>query len=175
MEGCNKLRIYTIIETVIGELYIVADDRKLAAIYFGGEDFLANENTTEVIEMPEDDILRESTTQLKEYFAGSRTKFELPLNRYGTDFQVAVWNKLDEIPFGMTRSYLDIAISIGKPKAVRAVGQANKANKLPIIVPCHRVIGKNQTLTGYAGTKTEIKDRLLRLEGASFKQNSNKK
>jgi methylated-DNA-[protein]-cysteine S-methyltransferase len=106
---------------------------------------------------------------MKEYFSGYRTKFELPLEQVGTKFQLDVWNQLSEIPFGVTKSYQEIAEAIGRPKAVRAVGQANKANKLPIIIPCHRVIGKNQTLTGYAGTRTEIKDLLLRLEGARFK------
>ncbi|WP_203556533.1 methylated-DNA--[protein]-cysteine S-methyltransferase [Bacillus sp. B15-48] len=159
------MRVYTTVETEIGLLHIVAQDRKLSAIYFGKEDFLENEKGNVVIEKQEDDLLVSCVTQLKEYFSGNREKFELPIERVGTDFQIAVWNKLEEIPFGTTHSYQDIAISIGRPKAVRAVGQANKANKFPIIVPCHRVIGKNHKLTGYAGTKIDIKEKLLRHEG----------
>lgn len=166
---CIRLRIFTTLETRIGTLYIVVNHDKLSAIHLGIEDFLASERADKIIENKNDRILIETSSQLKEYFAGNRMKFDLPLERKGTNFQLAVWNRLEEIPFGTTKSYLDIATEIGRPKAVRAVGQANKANKLPIIIPCHRVIGKNNKLTGYAGKRTEIKDQLLRIEGASFK------
>jgi len=89
--------------------------------------------------------------QLTEYEKGSRKKFDLPLHLIGTDFQKQVWNALLEIPYGETRSYQEIAIRIGKPKALRAVGGACNRNPIGIIVPCHRVIGKNGSLTGYAG------------------------
>jgi methylated-DNA-[protein]-cysteine S-methyltransferase len=163
------LRTYSTLETLIGILYIVVHDQKLAAIHLGLEDFLASEKTIEVIEDNKDWVIIETISQLNDYFSGKRTVFDLPLERKGTEFQMAVWNRLEEIPFGETKSYLDIANEIGRPKAVRAIGQANKANKLPIIVPCHRVIGKNQRLMGYAGTRTDIKEQLLRLEGANFK------
>ncbi|WP_156324327.1 methylated-DNA--[protein]-cysteine S-methyltransferase [Bacillus sp. FJAT-27251] len=163
------MRTYAILDTLIGPLYLVADTGKLAAVHIGEEDFLANENKDELKEAPCSQPLQEATRQMEEYFSGARIKFELPIACLGTDFQLDVWKHLSEIPFGTTRSYQEVAEAIGRPKAVRAVGQANKANKLPIVIPCHRVIGKNRSLTGYAGTRTDIKDQLLRLEGANFK------
>lgn len=110
------------------------------------------------------EILRPYSDQLTDYFSGTRRAFDLPLDLRGTPFQMDVWHALITIPFGETRSYADIAEAIHRPKAVRAVGTANGANPLPIIVPCHRVIGKNGTLTGYRGG-TDIKAALLQLEG----------
>lgn len=162
------MRIYTEVDSEIGKLYIVAENNRVSAIYIGQMDFLAKENISLLTEEPENEFLRECVTQLKEYFGGLRTAFTLLLEQKGTDFQVDIWNKLAEIPFGQTKSYQDIAIAVGRPKAVRAVGQANKANRIPIIIPCHRVIGKNQTLTGYAGSRKDIKKVLLTIEGASF-------
>ncbi len=101
--------------------------------------------------------------QLKEYFAGERTDFDLPLKLSGTDFQVAVLEELTRIPYGETASYADIAERIGRPRAVRAVGAANGRNPLPIFVPCHRVIGKSGDLTGFGGG-IDTKAALLRLE-----------
>lgn len=108
-------------------------------------------------------ILLNARVQLSEYFAGQRTIFELPLEFYGTDFQKQVWAALLTIPFGETRSYLDIAKQIGNPKAVRAVGAANGKNPISIIAPCHRVIGANGSLTGFAGG-LDNKQKLLKLE-----------
>jgi methylated-DNA-[protein]-cysteine S-methyltransferase len=102
--------------------------------------------------------------QLAEYFAGRRREFSVPLAAEGTEFQRAVWAALLDIPFGQTWSYSDLARRIGKPSAVRAVGAANGKNPISIIVPCHRVIGADGTLTGYGGGVT-TKERLLRLEG----------
>ncbi|HEY6130619.1 MAG TPA: methylated-DNA--[protein]-cysteine S-methyltransferase, partial [Halioglobus sp.] len=102
---------------------------------------------------------------LTDYFAGQRRHFELPLAVQGTLFQQSVWDALAEIPYGEMRSYRDIARRIGKPAAVRAVGAANGRNPLPIVVPCHRVIGSNGTLTGFSGG-LEVKTYLLQLEGA---------
>lgn len=93
----------------------------------------------------------EAQKQLEEYFSGKRTVFDLPLQPQGTEFQQAVWEALQEIPFDETRSYGDIAKAIGKPKAARAIGQANNRNPIAIVIPCHRVIGSNHQLTGYAG------------------------
>ena len=104
------------------------------------------------------------TEELREYFAGQRRGFDLPLHLSGTPFQLAVWAKLQEIPYGTTVSYADLALAIGRPKAVRAVGAANGQNPVPIVVPCHRVIGKDGSLTGYGGG-LEIKATLLRIEG----------
>lgn len=89
--------------------------------------------------------------QLREFFEGSRTGFDLPLSPRGTDFQKRVWAELRKIPFGATRSYQEIALAIGRPEATRAVGAANGANPIPIVVPCHRVIGSNGALTGFGG------------------------
>lgn len=102
--------------------------------------------------------------QLYEYFRGERQEFALPLDMRGTTFQLAVWEALRSIPYGQVCSYSDIAKSIGRPLAVRAVGMANGANPLPIVVPCHRVIGKNGALTGYGGG-LPLKERLLAVEG----------
>ncbi|WP_078084051.1 methylated-DNA--[protein]-cysteine S-methyltransferase [Microbulbifer mangrovi] len=102
--------------------------------------------------------------QLLAYFAGERQAFDLPLDASGTPFQQSVWRALCAIPFGETRSYRELAEAIGNPKAVRAVARANGANPLSIVVPCHRVIGADGTLTGYAGG-LEMKARLLALEG----------
>jgi methylated-DNA-[protein]-cysteine S-methyltransferase len=101
--------------------------------------------------------------QLAEYFAGDRKQFDLPLALRGTPFQIEVWRALQQIPYGQTRSYEDVARSIGRPTATRAVGAANGANPIPIIIPCHRVIGKNGGLTGFGGG-IAVKRRLLGLE-----------
>jgi methylated-DNA-[protein]-cysteine S-methyltransferase len=107
---------------------------------------------------------RHVIAQLREYFAGKRQTFELELNLQGTEFQRTVWTELLRIPYGETISYSELAQRIGKPAAVRAVGTANGANPVPVIVPCHRVIGANGTLTGYGGG-IERKQWLLALEG----------
>lgn len=106
---------------------------------------------------------REVIKQLKEYFAGQRRSFDLPLAPEGTDFQLKVWRALRGIPFGATWSYGQLAKRIGKPKASRAVGAANGQNPIPIIVPCHRVIGADGSLTGFGGG-LKIKQQLLELE-----------
>ncbi|WP_312471207.1 methylated-DNA--[protein]-cysteine S-methyltransferase [Neobacillus sp.] len=109
--------------------------------------------------------------ELKEYFEGKRTTFTVPIDYHGTEFQLAVWQALCEIPFGETKSYSDIANYINKPAAVRAVGTAIGANPVLITVPCHRVIGKNGSLTGYRGG-LEMKTQLLDLERHSLKGGS---
>ena len=119
----------------------------------------------EMQEEPQNPLLQDTMRQLQEYFAGTRKSFSIPLDLQGTDFQKKVWNVLLSIPYGETRSYSDIARAIGKPDAVRAVGAANGRNPLSIIVPCHRVIGQNGSLTGYAGG-LEIKKMLLDLENS---------
>ena len=108
-------------------------------------------------------LTEKAIMQIKEYFSGIRKSFDLPLELNGTEFQKKVWNELCNIPYGETRSYKDIAEKIGNPKAVRAVGGANNKNKLMIVVPCHRVIGANGSLTGYAGG-VKAKARLIELE-----------
>jgi methylated-DNA-[protein]-cysteine S-methyltransferase len=117
------------------------------------------------------DVLRATREQLREYFEGRRQAFDLPLRPQGTAFQMDVWRTLATIPWGATWSYRDLARTIGKPDAVRAVGAANGRNPLPIVLPCHRVIGADGSLTGFGGG-LPIKAALLRLEGALPAQGS---
>jgi methylated-DNA-[protein]-cysteine S-methyltransferase len=116
---------------------------------------------------PDHPLLTEAVRQLRAYFAGSLQQFTLPLDPRGTAFQLRVWRELENIPFGETRSYAQVAATIGAPRAVRAVGAANGANPLPIVVPCHRVIGSSGSLVGYGGG-LPLKKRLLRLEGCNM-------
>ena len=113
------------------------------------------------------DVLEMAVGQLNEYFAGERTLFDIPLLFVGTEFQKTVWNDLLRIPYGQTISYGEMARRIGKPKAVRAVANANGANAISIFAPCHRVIGRGHTLTGYGGG-LETKRKLLELEKVSL-------
>lgn len=118
-------------------------------------------NTT--YEEANNDLLESTKTELKEYFAGTRHTFDLPLKMLGTKFQQEVWQELLKIPLGTTETYLGLSEKLGKPKAIRAVASANGANAISIIVPCHRIIGSNGELTGYAGGLT-TKKKLLILE-----------
>jgi len=146
----------------VGRLKLVASDIGLAAILW------ENDNPRRVplhivAEDPLHPVLRDAEKQLREYFAGERCEFTVPLDFGGTDFQNQVWQALLSIPFGETRTYSEIALQIGKPAAVRAVGAANGRNPISIIAPCHRVIGSNGNLTGFAGG-LEAKAHLLALE-----------
>ncbi|SFG76550.1 methylated-DNA--[protein]-cysteine S-methyltransferase [Pseudomonas sp. NFACC45] len=157
------LPLYKTIPSPVGELILVARDRKLAAILWENERL----NRVRLGPLEEDSqhpILKETERQLMEYFAGQRRHFDLELDFAGTEFQVRVWQALLTIPFGETRSYRDIAIQIGQPTAVRAVGAANGRNPISIIAPCHRVIGTSGSLTGFAGGLA-AKQFLLSLEG----------
>lgn len=130
-----------------------ARDGYLTRIVFGG-----------VEDAPGGDaVLAVAAKQLSEYFAGERRSFDVPLMPEGTEFQKKVWRALAEIPYGETRSYADIAAAVGSPKGSRAVGMANHVNPLPVIVPCHRVVGKSGKLVGYAGG-LDMKTMLLELE-----------
>lgn len=135
-------------------LYLVATETHLINIQFT-QPQKALLQTTELLSM--------ATIQLDEYFQGKRTTFSLPFKLIGTPFQLAVWKELQNIPYGQTASYKEIAQKINKPKACRAVGMANNKNPLPIIIPCHRVIGSNGKLIGYAGG-LNLKNYLLELE-----------
>jgi methylated-DNA-[protein]-cysteine S-methyltransferase len=110
-------------------------------------------------------FLMEAARQLRAYFARKLRDFDLPLDMQGTAFQKRVWKELEKIPYGETRSYMQVAVAVGAPQAVRAVGAANGSNPVPIVVPCHRVIGSSGKLTGYGGG-LPLKKRLLELEGA---------
>jgi methylated-DNA-[protein]-cysteine S-methyltransferase len=136
------------VESPFGALRVVASDRAVSGIYLrrdprGAVEILAR--------APRGSVLAQAERELAEYFAGRRTEFSLRLAPRGTDFQRAVWKALERIPFGATRSYADIARAVGRPEAVRAVGAANGRNPISIVVPCHRVIGSDGSLTGYAG------------------------
>lgn len=117
--------------------------------------------------LEETDLLNEAKSQLNEYFARERNAFDLPLLLVGSDFQKTVWEKLLTIPYGKTVSYLELSRILGDEKAIRAVATANGANAISIIVPCHRVIGSDGSLTGYAGG-LNAKQKLLQLEGMNF-------
>lgn len=140
-----------------GAFGIVEKDGAIAALIF------PNQTAPLEAEYRETDLTREAAGQLSEYFAGTRRVFDLPLLFEGTPFQKAVWAELLRIPYGETRSYLDVAKAIGNPKAVRAVGAANGRNPIPVIGPCHRVIGASGGLTGFGGG-LELKRQLLALE-----------
>lgn len=149
--------IYAHCPTPLGKLTFTAQQGALTSLLFAGQ-------APEGRHAPEDALLKEAVRQLGEYFAGGRTAFDLPMTPRGTPFQLEVWRALRAIPFGETASYGDIARAIGRPRAVRAVGAANGKNPLAIVVPCHRVIGSNGTLTGYAGG-LDLKRWLLSHEG----------
>jgi methylated-DNA-[protein]-cysteine S-methyltransferase len=148
------------LDTPIGRLCLLSNGAQLVKIEFEG-----SYSTNDALELS-DAVLAACAAQLTAYFAGKRRRFELPLAAQGTPFQQSVWDALADIPYGELRSYRDIARGIGNPAAVRAVGAANGRNPLPIVVPCHRVIGSNGTLTGFAGG-LEVKKYLLELEGAT--------
>jgi len=146
----------------VGELTLVADDRGLAAILWEN-DSPDRVRIGALMEKADHPILVETERQLAEYFAGERRAFDVPLSFAGTDFQKRVWAALLAIPFGETRSYGEIADQLGNPGASRAVGAANGRNPISIIAPCHRVVGSNGKLTGFAGG-LEAKAYLLDLE-----------
>ncbi len=155
---------YCYLDTPIGDLLLAGDEQTLSLVGFPkgkmrrdpDPDWIYNEKPLEAV--------RE---QLHEYFAGERKDFDLPLSLSGTEFQVQVLEELQRIPYGETTSYGDIAKRIGRPKAVRAVGAANGRNPIPIIVPCHRVIGSGGDLTGFGGG-LDTKEALLRLEAENI-------
>jgi methylated-DNA-[protein]-cysteine S-methyltransferase len=154
------------LDTPIGTLVLAADAEGLRHIEFPSNRHpVSREGWVPGAEGAAADILAVTSRQLREYFDGTRRDFELPLAPRGTAFQIEVWRMLATIPFGATWSYGELARVIGKPDAMRAVGAANGRNPLPIVLPCHRVIGADGSLTGFGGG-LPIKEALLRLEGA---------
>ena len=127
----------------IGPLEVVGNQKGILAITFGADEFETDRN------LPA--LMAECLRQLTEYFKGRRQKFSIPLVLEGTDFQKAVWRQLQKIPFGQTASYGDIARAVSSPRAFRAVGNANNKNPIPLIIPCHRVIGSDGKLVGFGG------------------------
>ena len=157
---------YDIIESLVCPILLAGDEKGLKHVIF-----LKGERQ---VEIPDDwvenkELFREVTRQLDAYFSGKLESFDLKLAPEGTEFQKSVWKALCKIPYGETRTYKDIAASVGKPKAYRAVGLANNRNPIAIIVPCHRVIGSNGKLTGYA-SGLDLKAFLLKLEENKLKE-----
>lgn len=153
---------WTTMPSPIGDLTLVRDQQGLSAILFSDDERQAELATVGACSDAHG-LLGQARRELEEYFRGERTTFETPLSLRGTPFQVKVWSALRTIPFAATASYGEIAVAIGAPRASRAVGGANHRNPVPIIVPCHRVIGADGSLTGYGGGHAR-KQRLLDLE-----------
>ena len=162
METNMEEIFYRYIESPIGRLLLAGTRRSLRRIEFAKgpttrgprPEWRENQNG-----------FADAAAQLSEYFAGRRREFDLPLDPVGTEFQQRTWSALRRIPYGATASYGEVARAIGKPTAVRAVGAANGRNPLPIVIPCHRVIGSDGSLTGFGGG-TDVKRALLQIEGA---------
>ncbi len=162
-EGLVDVR-YDIVDSPVGELFVAATDRGLARIsYFpdGMEDVVARTFGARVLRTPLDDERRE----LDEYFAGTRRTFDLPLDLRVAPFHAAVLAELARVPYGETDTYGALAAKAGRPRAARAVGTVMNRNPIPIVLPCHRIVGASGALTGYAGG-LDVKRHLLRLEGA---------
>jgi methylated-DNA-[protein]-cysteine S-methyltransferase len=152
---------YYSMQSPLGALLLAATDRGLCGIYFHGKKPAARKHEMWV---NSEEVLRPYRMELEEYFRGELKEFKCPLDLRGTEFQKRCWEALRKIPYGKLCSYADIAREVGSPRGFRAVGQANHNNPVPIIVPCHRVIGSNGTLTGYGGGLS-VKEKLLELEG----------
>lgn len=150
---------YCYLDTPIGELLLAGQDGALAMIGFPKGSMRRDPEPGGYNEKP----LARARQQLQEYFAGERREFDLPLELTGTEFQISVLKALQQIPYGETVSYGEVAKRIGRPKAMRAVGAANGRNPIPIVVPCHRVIGSSGDMTGFGGG-IDTKEALLRLE-----------
>lgn len=149
------MKYYYSYRTRICQLWICEEDKFITRVSFCKPDETYSEKETSLI--------REAARQIDEYMDGERTEFNLPLNPQGTPYQKAVWNTLQKVYFGETRTYKQIAEEIGNPQSCRAVGLANNKNPIAIIIPCHRIIGSNGKLTGYAGG-LDVKEKLLALE-----------
>jgi methylated-DNA-[protein]-cysteine S-methyltransferase len=164
----NAILFYKQMSSPVGKLKLVASAKALVAVLWDRE--AANRVKLGPMNLdPRHPILVETERQLMEYFAGQRTTFDLPLEPDGTAFQKKVWRALREIPFGRTKSYLDLAKTVGSARASRAVGAANGKNPLSIIVPCHRLVGTDGALTGFSGG-LERKAALLALESEPMRR-----
>ncbi|MDQ8705606.1 methylated-DNA--[protein]-cysteine S-methyltransferase [Streptomyces sp. LHD-70] len=155
---------HALVDSPYGPLTLVAADGALSGLYMTDQRHRPPEENFGVRVAPDEDPFAETVRQLTEYFAGERHSFDLPLRLAGTPFQRRVWEGLLTIPYGETRTYGELAAELGKPNASRAVGLANGKNPVGIVVPCHRVVGANGSLTGYGGG-LDRKRGLLDLEG----------
>jgi methylated-DNA-[protein]-cysteine S-methyltransferase len=162
-------QVYKTMTSPVGELTLVADDQHLLAILWEHKDTQPIQNSAQPAPK-QHRVLAQAEKQLREYFQGTRTDFDLPLKFAGTDFQTRIWLALRTIPYGQTLSYSRLAKQIGSPRACRAAGAANGQNPIPIVVPCHRVISENGKLTGFGGG-LEAKAYLLELETRSRVEN----
>lgn len=158
----NPIYKFKTMKTPVGVLKLIATEKGLAGILWEKDDPKRVRLEPQILD-EQNPILKKTEKQLKEFFEGNRIIFDLPLDFKGTDFQKTVWSELLRTPFGQLRSYGDIAKAIGNPKAMRAVGAANGKNPISIICPCHRIIGADGSLTGFAGG-LKVKETLLRLE-----------
>ena len=159
----SPLRSLTV-ASPIGRLILLADDEGLTRILFANQSLADLDlDDTDAPPAPKDPVLTATASQLAEYFNGNRTEFNLPLSLHGTDFQRRAWLALANIGYGQTVSYATQAEAIGKPGAARAVGSANGSNPVPIVLPCHRVVGSDGSLTGFGGG-IEVKQQLLHHE-----------
>ncbi len=145
-------------ETSIGKIGIAEKDGCITHLY------LPSDNVPQDMELCETPLIKQAFEQVDLYLNGQLREFILPLMPEGTPFRMSVWQKLRDVPYGQTASYKDIAIAVGNPQGARAVGQANNRNPIPIIIPCHRIIGSNGDLVGYGGG-LDMKKKLLGLEG----------
>jgi methylated-DNA-[protein]-cysteine S-methyltransferase len=162
-------------QSPLGKLFLLADEKKLKALSFIQEQgfiqkqdvdplkLILQENSIENAIQKKNSVILNTIKELTAYFKGELTEFTIPLSPEGTDFQKSAWRVLQSIPYGKVISYGEQALRLKKPKAMRAVGQANGSNPIPIIIPCHRVIAKNKTLGGYSGG-IKIKQKLLAIE-----------
>jgi methylated-DNA-[protein]-cysteine S-methyltransferase len=155
--GRRKAMYLFFYDTPIGRIGISENGTAVTGLYFEGE------TTPPGFEIAETELLKKAGVQLQEYFSGKRKSFDLPIEPQGTPFQQKVWKALREIPYGETRTYKEIACAVGNEKASRAVGMANNKNPIALIIPCHRVVGSNRKLVGYAGG-LHVKEYLLDLE-----------
>ena len=158
----DSLKNYCYYPAPFGSLLLVEEYGKIEQVTFPIEH---NRKTPEKDWVENENSFRDIFVQLDEYFSGKRTKFSLELNPVGTEFQKTVWQELQKIPYGSTINYGELAKRIGNPKASRAVGAANGKNPIGIIIPCHRVIGKDGSLTGFGGGLS-VKELLLKLENS---------
>jgi methylated-DNA-[protein]-cysteine S-methyltransferase len=152
---------YSILKSPVGDLLLVADETHLLGIYFSGEKHAPA--TRDWKRNPNHAVLKQTARELDEYFNGTRTTFSVPLRYDGTKFQKEIWRRISQISFGKTISYTELAKRAGAPSARRAAGRATGQNPLSIIIPCHRVVGRNGGLHGYAGG-LDRKRRLLEIE-----------
>lgn len=161
----SRIMIRKIIKSPFGEMELISDGKQLTYVNF----IYDPDDEHGEVPLGSDEILNETEKQLDEYFQGTRRNFNLPLKKFGTEFQRAVFKVLSSITYGEYLTYKEIAERAGSPKGFRAAGAACKANKYSIIVPCHRVLSTSGKLTGYSGDKTFMKDNLLKFE-AEYKK-----